>query len=739
VITASREPIVLIDDDTALLDGLRRRLSPSYEVTTFSEPTAALMALCELPAFGVVVSDMRMPGMDGLTLLRQIRRYFPESVCLILTGDGDQELAVKAVNDGHIFRFLKKPCSTEHLKQAIDEAFAEYRNRLRRSGFLYRLVQDAQGLSAVEVEAGCQAVTGHFGVDFVRRPQRWFELTLPEDAAAVSAFYAKAWTNQAVEPLEYRIRRTDQTVIWVRNTVLDSRPENGGICLRGQIQEITESKQNKMNLERATRRYEKMVANVPGLVFQAVMHSDGAFKFTFISHSCLALLGVTAEQIYADSRMFFERFSADDRAQFYGKLAESADRLTPFVWQGCHTVGAKSRYFQGSARPERLSDGRVLWDGLLMDITEQKNNEFRAEFLAQISKENPNPVLRVNSDGRIIYANKASQPLLALWDRNLGQILPQDIYEIALQVRQSAAIRTHEVRCNDRYFAIVFAPVSGSDDINLYARDITEAKLAEMELRKANAELIEHDRLKSEFITTVTHEIRTPLCIFQNILSNALSGVYGAIGPKLKENLQMAQQGVERLGRIISDFLDISKIEAGSMKLDWSICSINELVEETCRSLKLLAAAKKIRIHTDMPSKQVFAWVDRDRIVQVLVNLIGNAIKFIPMHGRIDVALEQTESDFTIRVRDDGPGLSPEEIHRVFDRFVQFKITHGPGQHGTGLGLAISRELVRMHGGQIGVESQPGQGCVFWFTIPRYDPHTQPQTAGTATGSESNC
>ena len=727
--TAPREPIVLIDDDTALLDGLRRRLSMSYEVTTFSDPTAALTALCDLPAFGVVVSDMRMPGMDGLTLLRQVRRYFPESVCLVLTGDGDQELAVQAVNDGHIFRFLKKPCSIEHLRQAIDEAFAEYRNRLGRSGFLYRLVQGAQGLSAVEVEAGCRAVTGRSGVDFVRRPQQWFDLTLPEDAAAVSAFYSKAWTNQTVEPLEYRIRRADHTVVWVRNTLLDRRPEHSGICLCGQIQDITESKQSKMNLERATRRYEKIVANVPGLVFQAMLYGDGAFKFTFVSHSCLELLGVTAEQIYADSRLFFERFAAADRAQFYGKLAESADRLTPLVWQGCHTVGGKNRYFQGSARPERLSDGRVLWDGLLVDITEQKNNEFRAAFLAQISKDNPNPVLRVNPDGRIIYANDASQPLLALWDRDIGQILPQEIYEIALQVRQSAAIHTHEVRCNDRYFAIVFARISGSDDINLYARDVTEAKIAEMELRKANAELVEHDRLKSEFITTVTHEIRTPLCIFQNILSNALAGVHGAISPKLKENLQMAQQGVERLSRIVSDFLDISKIEAGSMKLDWSICSLNEVVEETCRSLKLLAAAKKIRIHTAMPSKQVFAWIDRDRIIQVLVNLIGNAIKFIPMRGRIDVILEQTESELTIRVKDDGPGLSPEEVRRVFDRFVQFKITQGPGQHGTGLGLAISRELVRMHGGQIGVESQLGHGCVFWFTIPRYDPNNLPQVA----------
>jgi signal transduction histidine kinase len=275
------------------------------------------------------------------------------------------------------------------------------------------------------------------------------------------------------------------------------------------------------------------------------------------------------------------------------------------------------------------------------------------------------------------------------------------------------------VYCSDRYYAIVFAPLSSSGNVNLYARDITEIKIAEMELRKANKELIEHDRLKSEFVSTVTHELRTPLCIFRNIISNALAGVHGTISKRLKENLEMAQQGVERLSRIISDFLDISKIEAGSLHLDVTLCSVNEMITETCRSLKLLASAKKIKIQTTLPARQSFAWVDRDRVVQVLVNLIGNAIKFIPIRGKIDVILEEDNEQVTIRVQDDGPGLTQEEMMRIFDRFVQAKILKGPGEHGTGLGLAISRELVMMHGGRIWVESEVGKGCVFSFTLPK--------------------
>ena len=721
------ETILLVDDDAALLEGFRRRLNGRFSVRTFTHPLQALEAIRREGPFPVVVSDMRMSEMDGLSLLHRVRRYHPQTVGIILTGDGDQELAVQALNDGHVFRFLKKPCPNEELRQAIEDALQENRNRRCRSGFQYRLYQKNQAAAEVEVGAGCYSVTGYSGLDFCDHPHRWNELVHPDDGSHVEAFYAEAWAGRPVEPMEYRLRRKDGTVAWVRNTLLCHQSGNPACCLRleGQIQDITQQKQTELELEQARRRYEKMVANVPGLVFQCLMRSDGEFKFEFVSHSCLELLGVTAAQIAADSGLFFAAFAAEDRSCFYRKLADSAERLTPLVWQGCHTIGKTVRWFQGTARPERLADGCVLWDGLLVDITEQKQSERHAEFLAQFPKENPNPVLRVNEEGRIIYANDASSPLLERWDRQAGQLLPQDLYENVVRARQSGVPLAHEVRCGDHYYAIFFTPVRVGSDVNLYARDITEIKIAEIELRNANRELIEHDRLKSEFISTVTHELRTPLCIFRNILSNTLAGVHGPISNRLKNNLEMAQQGVERLSRIITDFLDISKIESGGLQLNLCLCLMNELIVETCCSLKFLAAAKKIKIQTLLPDKQSFAWVDRDRIIQVLINLVGNAIKFIPLRGRIIVMLEENNDNVTVRVKDDGPGLTKEEMGRIFDRFVQAKIVKGPGEHGTGLGLSISRGLVQMHGGKIWVESEVGKGCVFSFTIPR-----QPQAAG---------
>lgn len=566
--------------------------------------------------------------------------------------------------------------------------------------------------------------TGYTPDSFVCDGRNWLDHIYPFDRQILLDAMTQSGGRENGFVVEYRILTSTDSVRYVRHTGhCDLAAEGEEPVWNGCIEDITLFRQAQQDLERASRRYEKIVANVPGLVFQCQMRDTGELEFLFVSCSCLELIGVTAEQIYADSGLFFKAFTAEDRSHFYRKLAESAEHLTPLVWHGCHTMDKTQRWFQGTARPEHFADGRILWDGLLMDITEQKQSECYAEFLAQLSKENPNPVLRVNEEGRIIYANNASRPLLEIWDRQTGQLLPQDLYGLAVSARQAGIPLTHEVRCKDHYYMIVFAPVHPGSDVNLYARDVTKGKIAEMELRNANRELIEHDQLKSEFVSTVTHELRTPLCIFQNILSNALAGVHGPIKKRLKENLEMAQQEVERLSRIISDFLDVSKIEAGSLRLDLSQCSLNDLVVETCRSLKLLAAAKKIGIQTTLPGKHSSAWVDRDRIVQVLVNLIGNAIKFIPLGGQITVALEDGDDQVTIRVQDDGPGMTPEEMARIFDRFVQAKILKGPGQHGTGLGLTISRELVKMHGGRIWVESEIGEGSVFSFSLPK-QPHT---------------
>jgi len=245
-------------------------------------------------------------------------------------------------------------------------------------------------------------------------------------------------------------------------------------------------------------------------------------------------------------------------------------------------------------------------------------------------------------------------------------------------------------------------------------RDVTERKRAEEKLK-------EHDRLKTEFVVNVSHELRTPLTIFKNIVSNLMSGVAGKINDKQRESLEIANKEVSRLSRIINDFLDISRIEAG-IQLNQENVRIQSLVSDVVELFRPLADEKKMKLRTSMSEAGLFVNIDRDRMIQVLANLIDNAIKFVPDRGgQITVRVEELalDDEVSIVVEDNGPGIKMDDISKVFDRFVQVEKHVGPGSHGTGLGLTISKELVELHGGRIWAENVPTGGTHFCFVLPK--------------------
>ena len=181
----------------------------------------------------------------------------------------------------------------------------------------------------------------------------------------------------------------------------------------------------------------------------------------------------------------------------------------------------------------------------------------------------------------------------------------------------------------------------------------------------------------------------------------------------------MADDSIDRLARIISDFLDISKIEAGALKLDPTEFSLNELVEDIVTPMTTLADAKGIELKIKTCKTDMLINADRDRIAQVLTNLVGNAIKFVLVNGHIEVSVTDEGKEVKFSVDDNGPGLSKDEIEKVFDRFVQVNKPRETQEHGTGLGLAITKELIEMHDGSLWVDSIPGEGCCFNFVLPK--------------------
>ena len=238
-------------------------------------------------------------------------------------------------------------------------------------------------------------------------------------------------------------------------------------------------------------------------------------------------------------------------------------------------------------------------------------------------------------------------------------------------------------------------------------------------LEKKNEELKKLDQLKNDFISTVSHELRTPLSISREGISLLLDHIPGEINKKQEQILTTAKDNIDRLARIINDLLDISKIESGRVELKRSLVNFSSLIKHVAYSFELKVRNKGLRLKAVFPEDPIEIFVDSDKIIQVLTNLVGNALKFTEK-GSIEIMAEENESALKCSVSDTGVGIAKEYIPKVFEKFQQFGRTAGGGEKGTGLGLAIAKKIVEMHNGKIEMESEAGKGTKFTFSLPKY-------------------
>ena len=255
------------------------------------------------------------------------------------------------------------------------------------------------------------------------------------------------------------------------------------------------------------------------------------------------------------------------------------------------------------------------------------------------------------------------------------------------------------------------------------------------EIKMANEKLKELDRLKSSFVSNVSHELRTPLTAIESLADNLLDGVTGPLTPKQSAYMVGIKESTERLERLINDLLDLSVIEAGKAALKPTSFSLMKLLREVTDTLTPIAEEKQIAVEIASTNGHSVAWADRDKVTQVLTNLIGNAVKFTPTLGKVSMQVNSTKDAWLqVSITDTGPGIPPEETARIFDEFYQMNQPGRDKSKGVGLGLAISKKLVEMHGGKIRVESVVGRGSSFFFTLPAHHLHETDATVSVESG-----
>lgn len=227
----------------------------------------------------------------------------------------------------------------------------------------------------------------------------------------------------------------------------------------------------------------------------------------------------------------------------------------------------------------------------------------------------------------------------------------------------------------------------------------------------------EIERMKQEFVAMVSHDLRTPLTSIQMYLSLLSTGVYGSLNETGKENLSSADANITRLINLINDLLDAEKMEAGKLQLLYRSVSMGDVLEDALMAVKGYADQQGVELDLIPYDQDIQA--DGDRLIQVLVNLMANAVKFSPRGGKVTITACDHPEEVEVKVIDRGRGIPSDHLAAVFERFVQVKTGDAKIGRGAGLGLTICKSIVETHGGTIGVISEEGKGSTFWFRIPR--------------------
>lgn len=224
------------------------------------------------------------------------------------------------------------------------------------------------------------------------------------------------------------------------------------------------------------------------------------------------------------------------------------------------------------------------------------------------------------------------------------------------------------------------------------------------------------EHAKQEFVAMLSHDLRSPLTAIGATFELVLNGAFGPVNEKLDTTLTRARQSVKRLVSLISELLDLEKLEAGELDLKIARVHSNEVISAAIDAVK--PAAESHRIDIQISEQDVLMYADSDRIIRVVINFLSNAIKYSPDGGKILIEAEKTVDGYVISVADRGNGIPEEHLGRIFERYKQVSRTDHTVKQGSGLGLAICKSIVEAHGGTIGVKSKVGEGTTFWFCLP---------------------
>jgi PAS domain S-box-containing protein len=667
--------ILLVDDEPRNLDVLDSILNaPDLNLVATTNPDAALLALVH-QEFACIILDIQMPTMSGLELARLIktRKRNQHIPIIFLTAYYLEEKdALQGYGAGAV-DYLTKPINPQILRSKV--------------GVFVELFRTTNALAAA---------------------------------------------NSALQS-EIGQRTKAEEALRVANSALEDRVE-----------------ERTAELGRIEERYRQVVRSLPAAVYT----TDADGYITLYNEAAVALWG--REPVLGKDRWCgsFRMFTADGSDLAPGECPLAVTLKTGQPVRGRELIIERPDGTRSSVLPYPepfLDTGGKVYGAvnMLVDITGRKQSEDSTRRLAAIVHYSDDAIISKDLNGIITSWNDSAHRIFGYTaeeavGKSITILIPPDRLleetRILETIRQGEPVHHYETirRAKDGRLIEISLSVSPIKDgegrvigASKIARDITERKRAEMELKQAHQEVLAASRAKDEFLATLSHELRTPLNPVLLIASDAANN--RELPPRIRTDFDTIRKNVELEARLIDDLLDLTRIARGKIALERRFLNVHRVLQDAVAQEQEEIARKNISLELRLNAPQQTVHADAVRLQQIFWNLLNNAVKFTPPGGNITVETQMIQNRLQIRVSDTGIGITPEEVSRIFNAFSQGTHAEANGHRfgGLGLGLAISQKLAELHYGKITAASEgSGRGSVFTVELPLAQP---PEKSGDET------
>ncbi len=560
-------------------------------------------------------------------------------------------------------------------------------------------------------------------------------------------FVQRGWARD----LEFDLVRKDGSIMPVLVNATAIRDDAGNFLMsRSTVFDNTERKLAENALRASEARLNFLLSKTPAVIFTIDISRD--LPITFISESVRNVFGYEPQQYLEVPGFWRESVHPEDRESGVKALQELIESGRA-VWESrVRCADGEYRWVSNGVSMIRDEAGNPLEIiGYSTNIDVQKKaqqalQESEATYRALFENAN-DAIFLIGTDKQYLRINPRGAELLGFEspDELMGHKSEEFIDPAEMEQADASfqnLMRGERVQPYER----TFIRLDGrriEAEINLslirdgqghprliqsVVRDISERKKVEQVLRRANLELERAMRMKDEFLASMSHELRTPLTGILGLSEALQMKTYGELNERQMKSLQHIETSGRHLLELINDILDLSKIEAGKFEMEFAPCSLGDVCQASLQLTKGMANKKRQHISFSIDPATIVVRADARRLKQMLVNLLGNAIKFTQENGSIDLDVRADKNAGTVEmtVSDNGVGISAENLKRLFKPFVQLDSSLARLHSGTGLGLSLVQRMTEMHGGSVRVESALGQGSQFTVVLPWSPESTQP-------------